>query len=118
VSQPTQNTDPIDFSRVREVAEGDHGFERQVLTVFLMDATTRLRQIASAIETGDFATAVLECHNLKGASGNVGALTLRALAETCEGSARQQDAKSCRAALQDAEPELARVRKAIDAYLR
>lgn len=108
---------PIDFTRVREVAEGDHRFERQVLMVYLSDADSRLQQIANAVAASDFATAVLECHNLKGASGNVGAFPMRGIAELCEKAARAKDSAGCQAAIEQALPELALLRGAIEAYL-
>ena len=117
VSTDPQDSAPIDFSRVHEVAEGDASFERQVLTVFMADATARLAQIGDAVAQADFGVVVLECHNLKGAAGNVGALPLRAAAETCETAARNADAAAARDALVAMRAAYTEARAAIQAYL-
>lgn len=118
VSTQDVNPGPIDFSRVQEVAEGDRGFEQQVLTVYLADADLRLKQISDAVAASDFATAILQSHNLKGASGNVGATRMRSLAESSENAARAKDAAAILDAMQKARDEIQHLRVAIDHYLR
>lgn len=103
----------IDFSRVAEVAEGDAAFERKVLETYVQDLTRRIEVLQNALANNDLKTAVLEAHNIKGASGNVGALSMRAAAEACEQAAREGATEPATMALRRIRAEFARVSSAI-----
>lgn len=107
----------IDFTRVAEVAEGDAAFERKVLETYVQDLTRRIEVLQNALAASDLKTAVLEAHNIKGASGNVGALSMRAAAEACEQAAREGATETSALALTRIRAEFARASSAIAARL-
>lgn len=111
------NEPAIDFTRVAEVAEGDAAFERKVLETYVQDLTRRIEVLQNALAANDLKTIVLEAHNIKGASGNVGAMPMRAAAEACEQAAREGAMESSSLALGRIRAEFARASSAIAARL-
>jgi len=64
---------------------------RKVVESYLAAATERLVRIESLMRTEDFASVAREAHDLKGTSGNFGALRLQAMAEQLERACLAQD---------------------------
>jgi HPt (histidine-containing phosphotransfer) domain-containing protein len=113
-----QSSSPIDFERLNQVAEGDRTFESQVLNVFLVDIGQRIELLARAASAEHFSTLILESHNVKGASRNMGAHPLRLAAERCEAAAREGNAANAAAAIALMRGELERVRVTVQERLR
>jgi HPt (histidine-containing phosphotransfer) domain-containing protein len=57
---------------------------RKVVESYLSAAVERLQRIESLMRTEDFVSVAREAHDLKGTSGNFGALRLQAMAEQLE----------------------------------
>lgn len=115
--QPVGTPDPVDFDRVADVSEGDTAFERKVLGVFVEDMAKRLDMLQKAVDANQTATVILEAHNIKGASGNLGVVALRNAAEACELAARGGDVAACVEALARMREEYQRASGAIQAHL-
>ena len=64
---------------------------RAVLDTYLVGASTRLRRLEELVVELDFAGMAREAHDLKGVSGNFGALRLQALAEQLERACQAGD---------------------------
>ncbi len=56
----------------------------ELLQIFITDSQNHLSTLRVAIAQGDYSTALHAIHQLKGASANVGALTLQAIATRLE----------------------------------
>ena len=109
---PPHNSDssaPIDRARLLEVTEGDAAFEKQLFQVFLNDMRQRFARLALALNSDNHTEAILECHSVKGAAGNIGALPLRLAAERCESAVRSRNLDLGRSAFDEMQAELDRV---------
>jgi HPt (histidine-containing phosphotransfer) domain-containing protein len=75
---------PVDYARMREAADGDEEFLKQLVEVFLDDTAARVRELSEALRAGDGRALGRTAHQLKGSSANVGAMQLFDLARTLE----------------------------------
>lgn len=64
---------PVDLQRMREAADGDEEFLRQLVEVFIDDTDLRVRELNAAIMAGDSRVVGRTAHQLKGSSANMGA---------------------------------------------
>jgi histidine phosphotransfer protein HptB len=62
----------------------DAGFLRELIGIFLQDTPDRLRELESALASGDAAIVTRSAHSIKGSSSNFGALRLSYLAHQIE----------------------------------
>lgn len=69
--------------------EGQPDIVREVLTVFLADAPTRLAAIDDAIRAGDAQAIHRTAHTLKGAAGSIGATALQARCRELEEAGKE-----------------------------
>ncbi|MBC7378659.1 MAG: Hpt domain-containing protein [Burkholderiaceae bacterium] len=76
----------MDFTRLNEFREFDPDLSttREVVNLFIADAPSRIKAIEKASTAMDAAELSQAAHALKGASSNVGAITLIRLSETIE----------------------------------
>jgi HPt (histidine-containing phosphotransfer) domain-containing protein len=74
----------IDLAHLRSFTDGDPQLENELLTLFLSTADTYLASMSEALGTGEAWTAT--AHALKGASANLGARRVMALALVAEGT--------------------------------
>ena len=76
----------MDFTRLNEFREFDPDLSttREVVNLFIADAPSRIKAIEKASAAMDAAELSQAAHALKGASSNVGAITLIRLSETIE----------------------------------
>jgi len=88
------NLDPmaqvLDWRYLMDLSGGDLEFEGQLLEIFIADTENHLNRLGQAIDANDLDLIIQEAHQIKGASANVGAIALRAAAETLEKQARQR----------------------------
>ena len=90
----------IDLEHLRSFTDGDPQLEDELLTLFLSTADTYLARMAQALATGEPWTAA--AHALKGASANLGACRVMALALAAEHAAADaEQLEALRAAIED-----------------
>ena len=75
----------IDLDHLRSFTDGDPQLESELLSLFLSTADTYLARLSQALGTGEPWTAT--AHALKGASANLGACRVTALALAAEHTA-------------------------------
>jgi HPt (histidine-containing phosphotransfer) domain-containing protein len=75
---------PIDWERLHQLSENNPEFELELLQIFVEDIQPRLEVIKIALATHDFGQVGQEAHQIKGASANVGAITMHLAAEKLE----------------------------------
>lgn len=79
----------FDSQRLTDICDGDAEFEREVVQMFIEDAISHFEAALLAVKSGDFQRLGREAHYLKGASANLGAQSLEAIAIDLEIQARQ-----------------------------
>lgn len=80
---------PIDMEYLHQISEGDTEFELELLQVFIADTAAHIMTAKAAASGEDFQALEREAHHIKGASGNVGATAMQALATALEQEAQQ-----------------------------
>jgi CheY-like chemotaxis protein/HPt (histidine-containing phosphotransfer) domain-containing protein len=86
----------ISIERFREVTLGDAALARGLIDSFAHSARQACADLEGGLERGDFALAERAAHTLVGASANMGAARLEAVATAMEQAAAQGDAVSLR----------------------
>ncbi|WP_335009497.1 ATP-binding protein [Nostoc sp.] len=82
---------PIDWERLHQLSENNPEFELELLQIFVEDIQPRLEVIKIAIATHDFEQLTLQTHQIKGASANMGVITMHLAAEKLEQLAYDQE---------------------------
>ncbi|MEH2160350.1 MAG: ATP-binding protein [Nostoc sp.] len=82
---------PIDWGRLHQLSENNPEFELELLQIFIEDIQSRLEVIKIAIATHDFGQIGQEAHQIKGASANIGAITMHLAGEKLEQLAYNQE---------------------------
>ncbi|NER32660.1 MAG: response regulator [Oscillatoria sp. SIO1A7] len=80
----------LDYERLYAICDNDKKFVIELLEAFLEDATKIIAGMQLAIETEDCEGVRQQAHQLKGASGNVGAYSIDSLASQLENMAREE----------------------------
>ena len=78
----TDEASPIDLAHFELFTDGDEQLERELCTIYLSTAATYLAEMREALVAG--APWDRPAHSLKGASANVGAVAVAALAKAAE----------------------------------
>ncbi|MEH2388599.1 MAG: response regulator [Nostoc sp.] len=81
----------IDWERLHQLSENNPEFELELLQIFVEDIQPRIEVVKIAIATHDFQELALQAHQIKGASGNIGATTIYLVAQKLEQFARNQE---------------------------
>ncbi|MGH9942240.1 MAG: PAS domain S-box protein [Pyrinomonadaceae bacterium] len=84
----------------------------ELLDLYLTDTEARLGQLRDALERGDFSSARVTAHTLKGGSGNVGA---QGMYELCQRLEECPTAESARQALAELGEEFRLIKSGLDA---
>ena len=79
----------FDWNQLHQLAGGDKDFEVELLDMFINDAESSVMQLAEAVANGNVTVVEDIAHYIKGASANVGALTLSSLAAQLEVQAKR-----------------------------
>jgi signal transduction histidine kinase/CHASE2 domain-containing sensor protein/DNA-binding response OmpR family regulator len=85
------STEPLDLDYLHSLSEGDIEFEQELLQVFLQNTQENLTEVQTALANNDIATIAAKAHQLKGASGNVGARIIQQLAIQLEQEVHQHN---------------------------
>jgi len=70
---------------------GDEEFAKEIIDDFLTQMPEKLSAVKKALDNEDLPLVQREAHIIKGASGNVGALTLQEIAEQIEMAGEEKD---------------------------
>jgi len=82
---------PVDLSRLNELTEGDPGFAHELAQTFVASGGQVMQEVHAALAAFDRPALGRAAHKLKGASANVYAEALRALAFSLEAQAANLD---------------------------
>lgn len=85
------NASVIDMERIRDAADGDTEFLRELVAVYLDDASAKLAELVEAIERKDSTHLGRTAHQLKGSSANMGAVGVSKYAKELEVLGRAND---------------------------
>ena len=107
--------DPAALDRLRDWGGDD--LLRQMVTLFLENAETRMEQIRTGVRDSDPAESEKGSHSLKSSAANVGAEHVRTLAAEIEGAATRGDADAVAKLLPDLETAYAEARQALEAVM-
>lgn len=93
-SNPGSDGTVIDMAVIdglRELGgEDDPGLLTELIEMYLADAPVRIREVQSALATGDIPTLERAAHTLKSSSANLGARTLSSISKEIEELARKK----------------------------
>jgi histidine phosphotransfer protein HptB len=78
----------IDWEQLHQVSEGDRDFEIELLAMLAEDVRERLTELRRTIVTNNFEDLKSEAHYIKGASANVGIVTVSSIAKKLEDLAK------------------------------
>ncbi len=84
---PEQNpsqASPVEIEQIREVADGDIEFERDLIETFLSDSEEQIRGLEVALGEQDAEEVRGRAHTIKGSSANAGAKVMQELAYQME----------------------------------
>ncbi len=81
---PQNNETPINLARLGDIFGDDPGFLAEMHGIYVDDAHNRLAELDAALGASDAKKVKAAAHTLKGASGNVGAERMSALAAELE----------------------------------
>ena len=81
----------IDWERLHRLSENNLEFELELLQIFVEDIQPRIEVVKIAIASHNFQELALQAHQIKGASGNIGATTIYLVAQKLEQFARNQE---------------------------
>jgi HPt (histidine-containing phosphotransfer) domain-containing protein len=87
----TDASAPVDLARLNELTEGDPEFAYELASTFIASGEEVVQEIRTAMSCFDRGGLSRAAHKLKGASANIHADPLRALADTLERQSAQLD---------------------------
>lgn len=83
--------DPQAIENLRALNPGDNDeFLREIAAIFLEDTPLRIAELSQSLNAGDVPKFVRAAHSIKGSSANLGAMTLRSVAEKLEHQSRTE----------------------------
>src|SRR5206468_1597984 len=74
---------------LRALDPGNDEFLREIIGIFLDDTPRRIGELDESLAAKDGAKFTRAAHSIKGSSANLGAMALRAIAETLEHESRK-----------------------------
>jgi two-component system, sensor histidine kinase and response regulator len=108
----------VDLARVRGIAAGDTGFERELIELFLQDTESRVERLVSLTREGNAREIPETAHAVKGACAGIGAWGMQRIAARLEvGAGRGETGDSLRLA-QDLADEFLKVRDLFQEHLK
>lgn len=108
----TLNRDSLEALKSLQ-SEGDDGFLKEMVDLFLTDTPLRLNDMESALQDGQQQEFVRAVHSIKGASANFGADDLHALCADVEQMGRSGKMAEAGARIEAVQAEFERVRMAL-----
>lgn len=83
--------DQQSIANLRELNPGDNDeFLREIIGIYLEDTPARIAELEESLAGGDTARFTRAAHSIKGSSSNLGAMAVRAIAETLEHQSSKQ----------------------------
>jgi len=109
---------PLDMAAALERVEGDRELLEELAILFLEESARNLQAIRAAFDASDGALLERLAHTLKGASANIGAVSVSRAALGLEEQARSRNLTDARQKIVALEMEIERLRPALDPLLR
>jgi HPt (histidine-containing phosphotransfer) domain-containing protein len=101
--------DPQAIENLRALNPDDgEAFLREIAGIYLEDTPVRLRELDESLATGDTGKFTRAAHSIKGSSSNVGANTVKAVAEKLEQQSRDTGLTDVTKLLSDLKAEYTR----------
>lgn len=97
----------LDWEQLHQLSDNDEAFELELLHIFVEDAGDHLVALETAIAQRNFHDLEHAAHHIKGASANVGLVTMSAIADQIEQQARQHQ-------LQDSAEQLTKLQQTLN----
>ena len=105
---------PAAVQALRELSpEGDTGFLRELIDIYLADTPKQLAQLESALAQQDSVVAMRAAHTLKGSSGNFGAEQFSKIAHEAEDACKAGNLSTAASLLPDLRKQFALVADAL-----
>ncbi len=112
-----ENNPRLNIEQLRQISEGDHEFEDDLLESYKSELEELLRQLKPLLEAGtDHESCVRLAHDVKGSSANVGAEGVRGVGKKMEDLAREGRYKDVLALLPEAKEEFNHLCRLWDDY--
>lgn len=108
---------PVDVTRLTESFGDDYEFLNDIYQIFMDDTQTRIVELADVVESSNADHCAAVAHAIKGASANVGAEAMCAIAETMELEGRASDMSNAPSNLKALQAEFERAKVFIVDYL-
>jgi HPt (histidine-containing phosphotransfer) domain-containing protein len=80
----------IDWEQLHQVSEDDPEFESELLTMLAEDVKVHIEDLRQAVVDRDLITIAHEAHYIKGASANVGIISITVAAKQIEQLAKEK----------------------------
>jgi HPt (histidine-containing phosphotransfer) domain-containing protein len=100
----------FDWDHLHQISDNNPEFELELLQLFVEDSYAHLAMLQSAIAEQNFQQIEQEAHHIKGASANVGATPMEAIASQLEQQARQHQLQSTTSFLSELEQFLRKLK--------
>jgi len=81
---PPEAIEPKTIAYLRQLGGSDENFLRDLIVMYVDDGGQRIRAVRAAIAANDATELAAAAHGLKSSAGNMGAMQVRAVAETLE----------------------------------
>jgi HPt (histidine-containing phosphotransfer) domain-containing protein len=107
----------LDMTRILEVFADDMTTCRELLELFITDATRQASTVGVSVHAHDYDEVARTAHTLKGAAANVGAMRLAAKARELEVAAKEHDAGHSSQSVSDITDELQMLTEEAERYL-
>ena len=108
-----QNTDVLNKDLALENMGGDEGLFKEVLVIYQGEASRKMSDLHTAIEESDSEGIRFAAHSLKGASANIGAVTVQKIASEIEIAGRDKQISAVTELVDRLHEELSRLDSAI-----
>lgn len=107
-------TSPLDLTELNERFEGDDEFIQEMLYLFLDESPPLVTGIQHAIKAKDAEKLAFQAHGLKGASANIGAFQVKALAAALDEKGQQKDLTDAEQLLEQLQGAMVQLRQFIE----
>jgi histidine phosphotransfer protein HptB len=110
--------DPQAIANLRALnpTDGD-AFLREITGIFLEDTPQRIAELDQSLLVGDVSKFTRAAHSIKGSSSNLGAMSLRAVAEKLEHQARTEGLSNVEFLITQLKTEFGRTQEALSGLL-
>ena len=108
---------PVNLSRLTTDFGDDRKFLEEIYTIYMKEGSERTDLLREAIEKGDFFACSEYGHAMKGASANVGAIGVEAVASQIEAISKNSDLESVKNLFGQLEQEFAKAKAFLTEYI-